>query len=287
MNACQADAFPIIHRFAGMFMQLPQDHVNAFVVELAHSVVVIDTTLALSSARELRAKAESFGKPIRAVLLTHGHPDHYTGLVAFGDVPRIGSQGCLDFARQEDVVKAPTATGFLGDNYPKTRLFPNEIVQDGDTRVFDGVTFTFRDLGPAESPSDGMWIVETDGVTDVFAGDVIALNCHCFFRDGYARQWLQVLDRLEQEFGESTRFHIGHGESPVGKEAIAWQKGYNLAFLNAVKDLPDKSIPVSRESQETVLTAMKKYLPGEATFFLLAYELDESIAEHFQSREGT
>ena len=72
----------IVHRHMGKFLELPRDHVNAFIVELDHSIVIVDATLAISSATGLRQKAEAIGKPIEAVLLTHGHPDHYTGLDA-------------------------------------------------------------------------------------------------------------------------------------------------------------------------------------------------------------
>lgn len=50
----------------------------------------------------------------------------------------------------------------------------------GDGTVF---TFTFHDLGPGESDSDGMWVFHEDGVTHAFAGDAISPECHCFFRD--------------------------------------------------------------------------------------------------------
>lgn len=277
--------FPKIHRFMGRFMELPRDHVNAYIVELENSVVVIDTTLALSSATELRKKAESFGKPIEAVLLTHGHPDHYTGLVGFKDVPRIGSQGCLDFAIEEDRVKSPTATNYLGDDYPKKRLFPNEIIKDGDNFTFSGVKFTFSDLGPGESPSDGMWVIRKDGVTHVFVGDLIALNCHCFFRDGYVFEWQEILKRFKQDFdARATRFYIGHGETPVGMEGVDWQLGYNNAFINAVASLKDRSIPVSKDSQNKIIAVMQKYLPSESTLFLLTYELDISIQQVIEKR---
>lgn len=270
--------FPIVHRYMGMFMELPRDHVNAFIVEFENSVIVVDTTLSLSSARGLRIEAESFGKPIQAVLMTHGHPDHYTGLVVFDDVPRYASQGCIDFAKREDIVKAPTATGYLGDDYPKVRLFPNKVVENGDFLTFEGVTFTFYDLGPGESDSDGMWVFVKDGVKHVFVGDCVALNCHCFFRDGHIYEWQKILERLKTEFDEkTTRFYIGHGETPVGMEAVDWQIGYNKAFINAVAQLPDKSLPVKRETQEKVIATMKTYLPNEATLFLLDYELGESI----------
>ena len=116
--------FPKVRTVTGKFMVLPRDHVHAYVVELENSVVVVDATLALSSARDLRTVAESFGKPIEAVLLTHGHPDHYTGLAEFADLPRLASQGCLDFAHREDIEKADTAKMYLGDDYPDERVFP-------------------------------------------------------------------------------------------------------------------------------------------------------------------
>lgn len=275
--------FPKVHRFMGKFMVLPVDHVNAFVVELENTVVVVDATLAVSSARELRAKAESFGKPLVAVLLTHGHPDHYTGLCEFGDLPRYASQGCLDFAHEEDIVKSPTATMYLGDDYPTTRVFPDHIVKDGESVTFDGVTFTFSDTGPGESDSDGVWSFVKDGITHAFIGDTAALNCHCFFTDGKTLEWQKALDRMVETYDPyKTLFYHGHGDSPSGTEILDWQLGYNKAYLRAVAELEDKSVPVSRENQEKVIAEMKKYLPSDATLFLLDYEMGETIAEHFK-----
>jgi glyoxylase-like metal-dependent hydrolase (beta-lactamase superfamily II) len=267
-------------------MELPRDHVNAYVVELEKSVVVVDATLALSSARQLRQKAESLGKPIEAVLMTHGHPDHYTGLVAFEDVPRFGSRGCLAFAQKEDEVKSPTATRYLGEDYPKRRVFPNEMVQDGDSLVLGGVRFHFTDMGPGESDSDGVWsFLGQGGVQHAFVGDLVALNCHCFFRDGHVEEWQKILDRLESTYDAATaRLYIGHGASPTGMESLDWQRGYNRAFMKAVADLTDRTLPVSRQTQEKVLAAMKTYLPDDATLFLLDYELGETIAGRFATQ---
>ena len=36
--------YPVVHRFPGRYMELPRDHVNAYVVELEKSVVVVDAT---------------------------------------------------------------------------------------------------------------------------------------------------------------------------------------------------------------------------------------------------
>jgi len=278
---------PRVHNFMGKFMELPRDHVRAYVVELESSVVVVDATLALSSAAELRSLAESFGKPLEAVLLTHGHPDHYTGLAKFPHVPRFASQGCLEFAQREDIAKAGVAKSYLGDDYPDERLFPDNIVQDGEGVTLGGVTFTFTDLGPAESDSDGMWVFEKEGVKHAFVGDTVANRCHCFFRDGHSAQWLKALDRLESEFDASTRLFLGHASTPPDVTAIAWQRGYVTAFRNAVAGLTEsEAMEISRETQEKVIAAMQVYLPGETTLFLLDYELDVSIPALWKELQG-
>lgn len=269
--------FPIVHDVMGKFMELPQDHVHAYIVELENSLVIVDATIAISSAVNLRAKAESLGKPIEVVLLTHGHPDHYSGLFKFEDLPRLASQGCLDFVQREDVAKAAVAKQLLGDDYPEQRVFPNQIIKDRDSFTFDGVKFTFTDFGPGESDSDGMWVFEKDHVKHAFVGDVVANRCHCFMRDGHLLEWLKLLDRLDQEFDESTQFYVGHGKTPSTEEVIAWQRGYIKTFIEAVAYLEDKIEPVSRATQEKIISIMQKYLPGNATLFLLDYELEISI----------
>lgn len=278
---------PIITSYEGMFVELPRDHVHAYIVELENAVVVVDGTLALSNATELRAKADATGKPLAALLLTHGHPDHYVGLAKFGDVPRYGSQGALEFAIREDTVKAGIAKHLFGDEFPDERLFPDQIVKDGDTVTIDGVTFHFTDLGPAESDSDGMWWFEHDGVKHAFVGDTVAYHCHCFFRDGHTADWLRALDRLETEFA-GAKLYIGHGDTPAPADAIEWQRGYIKLWRKAVSELSAlEALEATRATQEKLIAIMKEYLPNEVTLFLLDYELHHSVPETWkQLREN-
>ena len=269
--------YPIVHRVAGKFPVLP-DHVNAYLVELEKSAVVVDATIALSSALQVRQIAESLGKPIEAVLLTHGHPDHYSGLKVFEDIPRYASQECWEFAKREDASKGPLGKQYQGDDYPDERVFPNVIIKDNSKFVFGGLEFRFHDLGPGESDSDSMWVVEGDSGKHVFVGDVIANNSHSFFRDGHIKEWMMILDRLEKEFDESTLFYYGHGKSPSGLESVAWQRKYNQAFIDAVTDLKDRSLPVSKENQEKVIAAMNEFLPNGSVGFLLEQDLPGTIA---------
>ena len=68
---------PTIHRFPekqeGAF-------VNAYLVETSTGVVAVDGLLTVSASKAMRDGLERIGKPLRAVLVTQAHPDHYAGL---------------------------------------------------------------------------------------------------------------------------------------------------------------------------------------------------------------
>jgi glyoxylase-like metal-dependent hydrolase (beta-lactamase superfamily II) len=268
---------PIIHRFEATTADF---FVNAFLVETANGVVAIDATLANSSSSALRTKIDTeIKKPLLAVLLTHGHPDHYTGLVGLTkglDVPILATKGTLDFAHAEDKGKEAVAIQIFGDDYPRKRVFPNTIVRDGQEVIFDGVRFVVRDYGPGESDADSLWILEIAGVKHVFLGDMIHNHMHCFFRDGHVVEWLKNLDRLLEEFDHTAILYTAHGE-PCGTEIVYWHKAYIQAFLGTLKSMLHGRESLTEEEKKKLVARMQSFLPNDKTLFLLTYELDETI----------
>lgn len=80
-------AGPVIHTYraaeTGLF-------VNSYLIEGESSVVVVDTSLLASDIQALRARLKALHKPLRAILVTHAHPDHFNGvagLVRDNEVP--------------------------------------------------------------------------------------------------------------------------------------------------------------------------------------------------------
>jgi glyoxylase-like metal-dependent hydrolase (beta-lactamase superfamily II) len=220
-----------VHRFP---VGQERAFVNAYLVETAAGVVAVDSLLTVSESRAMRHALEQLGKPLRAVLLTHSHPDPYAGLaqlVADDDVPIIAPQGVIDAIARDDAAKDAIVGPMFGDEWPSRRIFPNTPIRDGASVTFDDVEFTVIDLGPSESPHDSPWILGADAKT-VFLGDQIYDHKHCYLADGFHREWLANIATLGERFPADATFHIGHG-GPVGGEMWDWQRGYIETFVAA------------------------------------------------------
>jgi glyoxylase-like metal-dependent hydrolase (beta-lactamase superfamily II) len=93
----------LVHRYVASAMP-----VNAYLVETPGGVVVVDSTLTVSDAPALRERAEDLNKPLREVLITHAHPDHYGGsveLVDSDEIPIVAATRVAAVIRRDDEIK--------------------------------------------------------------------------------------------------------------------------------------------------------------------------------------
>jgi glyoxylase-like metal-dependent hydrolase (beta-lactamase superfamily II) len=250
--------------------------VNAYLVETAAGVVAVDGTLTVSDGRALRAQADSLGKPLVAVLVTHAHPDHYGGIVDLlgGDnVPVYATEGVDAVIRRDDAVKEQILRPMFGDEWPAARTFPSRVVSDNESLQLAGATFTVIDLGPSESPHDSMWLLGDDRRT-VFLGDQVYDNKHAYLADGFYEEWLGNLDRLRNELPDEAALHIGHG-GPVTPERFSWQRTYIETFIDAVGTAEWSD---AEGAKQAVVDRMTSFLPTDELRFLMELSI-EPVAE--------
>jgi glyoxylase-like metal-dependent hydrolase (beta-lactamase superfamily II) len=192
---------------------------NAGFVVTRAGVVVFDTlgTPALGEAL-IAAIRRVTPQPIRRVVISHYHADHYYGAQAF---KAIGAEIWAHEAGR-GVVGSDEANARLEQR--RQDLFPwvDEKTRPADADrwlafgergtidfEFGGLRFRLLDVGGAHSPQDLMMFVADDGV--LFAGDLFFTGRIPFVVGANTRRWLQAMDRIAEV---NPRVAVpGHGDA--------------------------------------------------------------------------
>ncbi|MEO7729952.1 MAG: MBL fold metallo-hydrolase [Kofleriaceae bacterium] len=268
---------PIVHQVAASDAGLG---VNCYLVEGAHGVVAIDSALTISDGKALRARLDALGKPLLAVLLTHGHPDHYNGvgaLVAGHPVPVYATAPVGKVIRDDDRAKEVQWKPVFKDEWPPARVFPDHVAKDGERLVFDGMTFVAHELGPAESHADSYWELRGAQLV-VFVGDEVLAGSHAYTNDGHTAAWLNNLDRLARELKGVARVYPGHGASGDAS-LFAWERAYLAAYRAEVDQLRAGGTALTDAAKQTLVAHMKAKYPAAKLEFMIALGADTTAAE--------
>lgn len=213
---------------------------NAGFVVTRDGVVVFDAlgTPALGEAM-IRAIRKVTAQPVKRVIVSHFHADHFYGLQAFK------KQGAQIWAHEQGraYLESDLATTRLAQRKEalapwvddKTRLTGADRwlnFADGKTIAFEmgGVRFRVIDMSGAHSLDDIMLAVDDDQV--LFAGDLFFSGRIPFVGEADSRVWLESLDRM---LALAPKAAIpGHGElSRTPAKDIALTRDY-LTFLRRV-----------------------------------------------------
>ncbi|QJR10994.1 hypothetical protein DSM104443_02064 [Usitatibacter rugosus] len=173
---------------------------NATFVVTDEGVVVIDVlgTPALGKAL-LSAIRHVTEKPVKRVILTHYHADHFYGLQAFKDA---GAEIWAHRAAQEYLDGGEGARRLEQRSAELSKWVPAhmKLVRadrwlDGDaTFTMGGIRFDIAYLGPAHSPEDLIVSVPSEGV--VVSGDILSGGRIPFVGEADSKRWLATVDKL-------------------------------------------------------------------------------------------
>lgn len=191
-------------------------------------LVVIDVQRDLAHAREALAAVRATGKPVRAILVTHGHPDHYSGLglfrTAFPDAPIWSSSTTAETIRTDPYGFNKLMQDADASNAPTTFLVPDHVFTGDRTLTIDGLTIVAREMGKAEANSATVYYFPSSG--DLYVGDLVLNHLHALFGEASTSEWLAALDRLDILFPNARIVHPGHGANGPKATLLADERTY-------------------------------------------------------------
>jgi glyoxylase-like metal-dependent hydrolase (beta-lactamase superfamily II) len=261
---------PKIERIEGTVMA-----VNSYLVHGPEGLVVVDAQLTLSDAAAVRAAVDRSPLPLAGVLITHPHPDHYAGAAVIVDdddsVPIVATAEVDRIIRRDDSLKEEIVGPMMGGEWPSKRVFPNRLVDAGESVTLGGVPLTVRELGAGESHADTMWELSD---TALFAGDVAYNHMHAYLADGRYGEWIDTLDHLIASLPDDARLYVGHGE-PGSTDLLVRQRRYVEAFVDSVRRSAELRVD---ERAARVTAAMQSIVPGDELLFLMQLSIEPVLA---------
>ncbi|HEV2634059.1 MAG TPA: MBL fold metallo-hydrolase [Actinocrinis sp.] len=194
------------------------------IVESKNQLVLIDGQFLAPYAKAFRQYADSLGKPIERMYLSHRHPDHWFGIgAAFGDVTVYALPETMAFI-QEHGADSLSDHWKLGDLLPDRIVVPEKAAGPGE-EIIDGVRYLFDRVTDAEIDFDLTVALPDLGV--YFAQDLLYSGTHLYLTK-HMDHWVRVL----QEFllSDYDLFMPGHG-LPADKNEVA----RNIEYLSAAR----------------------------------------------------
>ncbi|MEV4509069.1 MBL fold metallo-hydrolase [Dactylosporangium sp. NPDC049525] len=197
------------------------------IIESRNSLVLVDGQFLVPYARQFRDYADSLGKPIDRVYLSHRHPDHWFGLgAAFGDVPIHALSETATFLREhgEDSRNDHWKLGSLA---PDKVVVPQEIVKPGED-IIDGVRYLFEEVTDTEI--DVLLAIKLPDLGVQFVQDLVYSGTHLYLTS-HLGKWMRVLE--DMLLSDYEVFMPGHG-LPADKNEVARNIEYLAAAGQAI-----------------------------------------------------
>lgn len=189
----------VAHSLKGGAYYVQGDAANTGFVIGTDGVVVIDVQRSPEAGRDQIAQiAKVTGKPVKAVILTHGDPDHLGGLPAYPAGTEIIAHENIRAQIIAAANDSPTASPFvpLYKQIVATRM-PTRTTAGTESMVLGGVPVTLIHVAPAHSGGDIAVFLPKQRV--VFGGDILTMDIATYpiiHVGGSSEGWIQSVQAM-------------------------------------------------------------------------------------------
>jgi glyoxylase-like metal-dependent hydrolase (beta-lactamase superfamily II) len=225
--------------------------VNSHLILGEKEAILVDAQFTRSEARKVADMIRESRRELKAIFITHGHPDHYLGLEIlkkeFPEAKVLATKGVADYIQKTGSDYIAKWKPAYGNDLADSFVIPQAT--EAHYLDLDGEQIRIMELGPGESESAAALYIPT--LKTLISGDAVYNEVHLWLAENRPDGWLANLDKLSN-LGEIDKVLPGHG-SPAGPKVLSEDKSYIQNFVKAI---------LSSRAKEEALEKIKAQYPG-------------------------
>lgn len=235
------------------------------VIEGRNSLIVVDPQFTIPYAFDFRQYIENLDKPIDFIFISHSHPDHYLGLVAFKDVDKVCAlPQTIQKIREDGPEMIRQTIAMMGPQLISDELIVPKYEINAGEMEWGGHMLVINEYYNAESDAQLTITIPKLGV--LFGQDLLYDYTHLFVADKQFDNWMNILREFKTR--DYRYFLAGHGP-PTDNSNIL---DFDIHYLQVAKKGYEMYAPT--KDKQGFKNYMIQMFPKIGGLDIFSYELD-------------